>query len=113
MVAPINPTNLTPPRVEFLDPRTGAISREWYRFFLSLLTATQTNQAETELAPDVSSTAASLQSELDTLAQSLETAPAPQVRSHARRETAARYVPSARFTRMANLLRSRSEQPRT
>lgn len=75
MVAPINPTNLTPPRVEFLDPRTGAISREWYRFFLSLLTATQTNQAETELAPDVSSTAASLQSELDTLADATGVTP--------------------------------------
>ena len=53
--SPVNPTALTPPRVEFLDPRTGAISREWYRFFLSLLTSTQTNQQETELAPDVSS----------------------------------------------------------
>jgi hypothetical protein len=53
--APINPTNLTPPRVDFLDPRTGAISREWYRFFLSLLTATQANQDESELAPNVSS----------------------------------------------------------
>jgi len=40
---PINPTQLTPPRVELIDQRSGAISREWYRFFLSLLTATQTN----------------------------------------------------------------------
>jgi hypothetical protein len=53
-LAPINPTNLTPPRVEFIDPRTGAISREWYRFFLSLLTATQANQEETALSPDTS-----------------------------------------------------------
>jgi len=27
---------ITPPRVAFLDPRTGAVSREWYLFFLSL-----------------------------------------------------------------------------
>lgn len=29
-------TQITPPRVAFLDPRTGAVSREWYLFFLSL-----------------------------------------------------------------------------
>lgn len=52
---PINPTNLTPPRVEFIDSRTGAISREWYRFFLSLLTATQDNQEEVASAPNTSS----------------------------------------------------------
>lgn len=33
-----NPLNvpITPPRVAFLDPRTGTVSREWYLFFLSL-----------------------------------------------------------------------------
>lgn len=32
-----NPTTLiTPPRVEFLDPRSGFVSREWYQFFLTL-----------------------------------------------------------------------------
>jgi len=33
-------TNITPPRVPFLDKRTGFISREWYRFFLSLFNLT-------------------------------------------------------------------------
>lgn len=33
-------TNITPPRVDFLDPRTGAVSREWYMFFLSLFNLT-------------------------------------------------------------------------
>lgn len=33
-------TNITPPRVPFTDPRTGLISREWYRFFLSLFNLT-------------------------------------------------------------------------
>lgn len=59
MAAPINPTNLTPPRVAFIDDRTGAISREWYRFFLSLLTAVQTNQDETTLGPDANALLAS------------------------------------------------------
>ena len=27
---------LTPPRVPFLDPSTGLISREWYKFFFDL-----------------------------------------------------------------------------
>lgn len=56
---PTNPTQLTPPRVALLDPRSGAISREWYRFFLTLLTATQTNQNESALAPDATSLLAS------------------------------------------------------
>ena len=51
MVTITNPTNLTPPRVALIDERSGAISREWYRFFLSLLTAVQSTQAEAELAP--------------------------------------------------------------
>lgn len=33
-----NPLNvpITPPRVAFIDPRTGNVSREWYMFFLSM-----------------------------------------------------------------------------
>ena len=75
MAGPINPTALTPPRVEFIDPRTGAISREWYRFFLSLLTATQTNQQEIELAPDASSLLASYDAVFSEAIQGLESAP--------------------------------------
>lgn len=74
-MAVINPTNLTPPRVDFLDPRTGAISREWYRFFLSLLTATQTTQAETELAPDANALLASYDAVFADAVQGLESAP--------------------------------------
>jgi hypothetical protein len=74
-LSPINPTQLTPPRVALIDDRSGAISREWYRFFLSLLTATQTNQAETELAPDTSSLLASYDAMLAELAQTTETQP--------------------------------------
>jgi hypothetical protein len=75
MVAPINPTQLTPPRVDFIDPRSGAISREWYRFFLSLLTATQTNQQETELAPDTSSLLAAYDTIFGSAIEGLESAP--------------------------------------
>ncbi len=75
---PSNPTQLTPPRVALTDERSGAISREWYRFFLSLLTATQSNQTETELAPSASSLLASYDTGLETLSQTALTAPAIQ-----------------------------------
>jgi hypothetical protein len=68
-LAPINPTNLTPPRVEFIDPRSGAISREWYRFFLSLLTATESNQEEVTLGPDTASLLATYDAMLATATQ--------------------------------------------
>ena len=46
MPNPVNITNITPPRVPLMDARTGLISREWYRFFLSLfqLTGNGSNQ---------------------------------------------------------------------
>jgi len=75
MSVPLNPTQLTPPRVAFIDDRTGAISREWYRFFLSLLTATQNNQQETQLAPDTSSLLASYDAVFADAIQGLESAP--------------------------------------
>ena len=33
-----NETQITPPRVSIIDERTGAVSREWYRWFYSLYT---------------------------------------------------------------------------
>jgi hypothetical protein len=36
----LNITNIPAPRVEFIDPRTGLMSREWYRFFLNLFVLT-------------------------------------------------------------------------
>jgi hypothetical protein len=75
MSAITNPTNLTPPRVQFIDPRSGAISREWYRFFLSLLTATQNNQTEIELAPDAASLLSSYDAVFSETVQGLESAP--------------------------------------
>lgn len=33
-------TNITPPRVPLMDPKTGLVSREWYRFFFNLFQLT-------------------------------------------------------------------------
>ena len=74
-LAPLNPTNITPPRVEFIDPRSGAISREWYRFFLSLRNATQDNQDQITLSADTASLLATYDAMLASLAQTTESAP--------------------------------------
>ena len=37
---PSNNTQITPPRVSIIDERTGAVSREWYRWFYNLYTIT-------------------------------------------------------------------------
>ncbi len=48
-MANVNLTNITPPRVPLLDPRSGMISREWYRFFLNLFDLTGGGQNTTSL----------------------------------------------------------------
>jgi hypothetical protein len=40
MATTSNVTQITAPRVELIDPRTGLVSREWYRFFYNLYTIT-------------------------------------------------------------------------
>jgi hypothetical protein len=40
MVSPLNVTKLPAPRVALIDPTTGLVSREWYRFFLNLFELT-------------------------------------------------------------------------
>lgn len=40
MTSPPNITQITPPRVPLIDPRSGLIAREWYRFFLNLYAKT-------------------------------------------------------------------------
>jgi hypothetical protein len=49
MTSPPNITNITPPRVPFVDDRTGLISREWYRFLLNLFTLTGSGQSAATL----------------------------------------------------------------
>jgi len=56
MASALDITNIPPPRVSLIDPRTGLMSREWYRFFLSLfrLTGEGTNDntlTDLQLAP--------------------------------------------------------------
>ena len=78
---PTNPTQLTPPRVPVMDERTGAISREWYRFFLSLLTATQANTDTVDTAPDSESLVASLSQIVATVQNELQTLPNADISS--------------------------------
>ena len=40
MASPLNITRIPAPRVQIIDPTTGLISREWYRFFLNLFDLT-------------------------------------------------------------------------
>jgi len=75
MVAVTNPTQITPPRVDFIDPRTGAISREWYRFFLSLTTSVTTEQSASDNAPDANTLLASYDAMLQSLSDTVSTAP--------------------------------------
>lgn len=43
MPDPINITQIPAPRVELIDPRTGLMSREWFRFFNNLYTIVGAN----------------------------------------------------------------------
>lgn len=45
----LNVSNITPPRVPLTDPKTGIISREWYRFFLNLFTLTGSGTSSSTL----------------------------------------------------------------
>ena len=49
MPNPINITNIPPPRVAFIDPRTGLIANQWYRFFLNLFKLTGNGASETSI----------------------------------------------------------------
>jgi hypothetical protein len=49
MPSPINITNIPAPRVDFIDPRTGLMAREWYRFFFNLFKLTGSGTSEVSL----------------------------------------------------------------
>lgn len=49
MPNPINITNIPAPRVDFIDPRTGLMAREWYRFFFNLFNLTGGGTSEVSL----------------------------------------------------------------
>jgi len=97
MPSPPNITNIPAPRVNFIDDRTGLMSREWYRFFLNLFTLTGSGTNATSLedlqlgpafeitpsmfvidnpSPDAESAIATLSMSVLDLGQSLQTLPA-------------------------------------
>jgi hypothetical protein len=87
MLNPVSITNITPPRVQLVDPNTGLVSREWYRFFQSLFQLTGSGQndftlQDLQLGPD--SDAASLAAVLQTEIQNLSVSPpyTPQLVRH-------------------------------
>ena len=74
MLSPTPPI-ITPPRVPLVDPRTGLIDRAWYLFFLSLNRATTAIIDESGITFTAESLVASVEAELQTLAQFAETQP--------------------------------------
>lgn len=50
MPSPIDITNIPAPRVDFIDPRTGLMAREWYRFFFNLFNLTGGGANDTSLS---------------------------------------------------------------
>lgn len=75
VTSPFNPTQITPPRVPFIDARSGAISREWYMFFLSLWTATNDLNVEVGTALNSASELASFESIVSAALQALAQMP--------------------------------------
>ena len=71
------PTPITPPRVPFINERTGLIDRAWYMFFLSLLNAAQSVADNPDIGPSAESLIASYDEALRALAQYAETLPPP------------------------------------
>lgn len=49
MPSPIDISNIPAPRVDFIDPRTGLMAREWYRFFFNLFNLTGSGTNDTSL----------------------------------------------------------------
>jgi hypothetical protein len=74
MLSPTQPI-ITPPRVPLVDPRTGLISRAWYLFFLSLNNVATAVIDESGITFAAESLVASVEAELQTLAQFAETLP--------------------------------------
>ncbi len=50
MPSPLDISNIPAPRVEFIDPRTGLMAREWYRFFFNLFNLTGGGTNDTSLS---------------------------------------------------------------
>jgi len=77
MSSPPNITTITPPRVPLVDPRTGIIAREWYRFFLNLFTLTYEGTGGSSDDFALAPLPVDYSDVIDTAINGLEVAPAP------------------------------------
>lgn len=75
------PTPITPPRVPFIDARTGLIDRAWYQFFLSLYRAADTVVNEDIFNFNNETLLASYDAALQALAQEVQTQPTNELGS--------------------------------
>lgn len=78
MPEPLNITNIPSNRVDFIDPRTGTVSREWYRFFLNLFTlagsgGNQTSLDDLQIGPLSSDSGTSVSGSVTSVAMSVPT----------------------------------------
>jgi hypothetical protein len=67
------PTPITPPRVPFINERTGLIDRAWYLFFLSLFNTSA--EVDAAFSPDTSAALATYDALLRDFQQTVETTP--------------------------------------
>lgn len=77
MPSPYNITNIPAPRVDFIDPRTGLMAREWYRFFFNLFNltgagTTDTSLADLQVGPPVYDVTGAIDQNLDSVRLSLQ-----------------------------------------
>lgn len=68
------PTPITPPRVPFINERTGLIDRAWYLFFLSLFRVAESSE-DAAIGTNTDTLLASYDAALQALAQATETQP--------------------------------------
>lgn len=80
-----NITNIPAPRVELIDPRTGLMSREWYRFFINLFYLTGNGSSDVTI-PEV-------EAAVNDVAQAPVNILAPQV-TELQKQTDATYIAS-------------------
>lgn len=87
MANPLNITRIPASRVEVIDPRTGLMSRDWYRFFVNLFTLTGEGSNaitldELQLGPPSDSNLSDHQVQQDLQALALAPANTPQLPRH-------------------------------